>query len=356
MKKNSLPLITLLIGLLLLSLSSCNVLDNLFKVNDELYEYLPPKISGGTVTTIGEKVTLKVASPKEGMTYYWELGQGGGSISAEKGSSIEYRAAGIEESVKISCYGILDERRRTAKNEYTIDILDLSADCSLWLKADSIIGASDGDLVGEWQDQSNSNNHVSEEFDSCQPYYRSKGINGRPALYFTGMRALYKSSPADMGDRAEASFFAVFATGSTVADSRYVISTNNNDTFPCLNQFDSGGSNIIFNNYTKGGEVRASTRVTPNTNYLYSVLFDKTNPDESKLQIQVNGTAIGTTPLLSGADSTGNVSEIVIGNYRRYAENQSLEGYIGEIIILNKLISNKRRDKIERYLTEKWGL
>jgi len=51
--------------------------------------------------------------------------------------------------------------------------------CVLWLRADGIIGLSDGDPVGTWADESGSGNDISQATESAK--------NGKPAVLFDGI-------------------------------------------------------------------------------------------------------------------------------------------------------------------------
>lgn len=58
------------------------------------------------------------------------------------------------------------------------------ANLVLWLAADRIAGAADGDAVGTWSDLSGQANHATQATGSKQPLYRVGAINGKPSLRF----------------------------------------------------------------------------------------------------------------------------------------------------------------------------
>ena len=73
--------------------------------------------------------------------------------------------------------------------------------------------------------------------------------------------------------------------------------------------------------------------------------------DASVFRITLNGTELGT----SGASySTGTGTYWQIGN--RYNNGQALNGHIGELIVMNTVLSPSGRQAMEGYLAHKWGL
>jgi hypothetical protein len=73
--------------------------------------------------------------------------------------------------------------------------------------------------------------------------------------------------------------------------------------------------------------------------------------DASVFRITLNGTELGT----SGAGySTGSGTYWQIGN--RYNNGQALNGHIGELIVMNTVLSTSGRQAMEGYLAHKWGL
>ncbi|MDP7401494.1 MAG: hypothetical protein QF351_06250, partial [Phycisphaerales bacterium] len=73
--------------------------------------------------------------------------------------------------------------------------------------------------------------------------------------------------------------------------------------------------------------------------------------DASVFRITLNGTELGT----SGAGySTGTGTYWQIGN--RYNNGQALNGHIGELIVMNTVLSTAGRQAMEGYLAHKWGL
>ena len=73
--------------------------------------------------------------------------------------------------------------------------------------------------------------------------------------------------------------------------------------------------------------------------------------DASVFRISLNGTELAT----SGAGySPGNGTSWQIGN--RYNNGQALNGHIGELLVMNTVLSNTGRQAMEGYLAHKWGL
>jgi hypothetical protein len=56
----------------------------------------------------------------------------------------------------------------------------------LWLKADAIVGLSDGDPVATWEDSSSANNDASQSTENKKPLYKTNIINSLPVVRFDG--------------------------------------------------------------------------------------------------------------------------------------------------------------------------
>ena len=69
-------------------------------------------------------------------------------------------------------------------------------------------------------------------------------------------------------------------------------------------------------------------------------------------RITLNGTEPGQYPAVGY--STGSGTYWQIGN--RYSHGQALNGHIGELIVMNTVLSNAGRQAMEGYLAHKWGL
>ena len=90
-----------------------------------------------------------------------------------------------------------------------------------------------------------------------------------------------------------------------------------------------------------------------NTPYLYGYWCDGTNMNQI--------THIGNNTSITSNTSTGtfNISKYCIGQnvYQEYRRNvAALGGYVSEILVFNKLLNIDDRQKIEGYLSWKWGL
>lgn len=65
---------------------------------------------------------------------------------------------------------------------------------NLWLRASSLSGLLDGDLVPSWSDDSGSGLHVGQPNPLTQPKYYSNAINGQPVVRFDGDDFLFRDS------------------------------------------------------------------------------------------------------------------------------------------------------------------
>jgi hypothetical protein len=240
-----------------------------------------------------------------------------------------------------------------AKDYSTFDPRYISG-CTLWLDGDdsSTITFSSGSSVGTWRDKSTSGNNATGG--TNKPIYPQTLSNGRKALLFTSPGIMTLDVTKLPTGTSSFSMFIVSQITSDSGSDNVVLSWGTTTTNSTSYRF---FYSRLFTNVFRPG-ISTNTSSVPqsyNTTNTYNALNLISNQVTSSADLPyVNGTAfgvigsrsaynIGTTNATIGALNTGSLV-----NY--------FSGYLGEIIIFNRSITNTERQQVEGYLAWKWGL
>jgi hypothetical protein len=221
---------------------------------------------------------------------------------------------------------------------------------SLWLDSASVNGfvstVGDLDAVGTWYDvntQSTSKSNATRASGSSQPKYDAKGINGLPALSFDG-NDFMSLADGTIGDQRNWSTFIVakptvaqyisVIMGSTLAWRYYI-------------GYDTTSSNGFSLRIYNGSAVNTSF-----TGYSPTVISLISRAGVFNLEA-TNSSGTGTASYTSNA--SGSVTSLTIGSYGIPTSN-FFTGYIGEIIMYNRPLSNSEKNSVISYLRQKWAI
>lgn len=205
--------------------------------------------------------------------------------------------------------------------------------------------------VDNWYDitpdaEKSARSNASQPTAANQPALIANAINGLPALVFDGSGDYFSNTILRLGSNM--SIFAV-ATINSYGVFRRIINSYNDGYF----FFGSGDSNTQFAAfYGNGGgwnntnTFGSDATLTPNTPYILSNTLSGTVSNG-----YVNGVNVGTATENNGKNfSTG----YIVGQMS--SGGQYWDGYIGEIIIFNRALSDTERKQVEAYLSKKWGI
>ena len=218
---------------------------------------------------------------------------------------------------------------------------------------------NDGDLINQWNDINTQRamkiNLFNTSNSASRPAYKASAINNLPALKFSNAQELRS---ADIkGD----SFFS--NNEITVFLVQNTNTTGDPDTtmswVPTTNNLDSGGSEIArfnmhlpFSNtfyFDFGGRLHISgANDYSNKNNIFS--FYKT---EKTIFMRLNGQLYHSESV--GNISNSNIAPFIVGKLRTNSW-YSFNGLIGEIIIYGNGLGINEIQKIESYLSKKWGI
>lgn len=200
-----------------------------------------------------------------------------------------------------------------------------------WVKADAIVGLSDGQPVATWSDQSG-NSHDATASGSAEPTYKVNIQNGLPAVKFNGTSNVMQTASFTLnqpstvflvGNAASGGVRQGFADGLTLY-TRGLDSINASSfrlyAYSGLSQTVSNINNVA----VLGGVFNGSSSVN-----------------------SYNGTVV--TGSAGAASASGMTLGEGIGAYY-------LSGYLMEVVAYNTALSTANRQGIEGYLAWKWGL
>jgi hypothetical protein len=226
--------------------------------------------------------------------------------------------------------------------------------CKLWLKADSIVGLSDGDPIGTWPDSSLLGNDVSQSTAGNKPTYQTNEINTTlPIVRFDGSDWLRRTLPAAMINDFYTWFVVVKCTGAakfimtmgdaTVADQATIYRGEGVDTFR-------------YSSYDDDVALDAINGATSITN-IYALLVARRGSSSPNLSIFVNG--VSDSPGDDYANPGANYGEAgspVVTLGARSDNSSPLIADVAEILAYNSALSTANRQSIEGYLNTKYEI
>jgi len=197
------------------------------------------------------------------------------------------------------------------------------------------LSLSDGSSVSTWPDESSEGNDLSA---GTTPTYRSSGINGHPAVEFDGTNDFLDVKTA------------TYPSPRTVVMA--VEHTDPNDDFAV--PFDGGGSNEHRSFVTSNGNVRlvsGSVDISDSTDARDTTSIFVFEVDGGDSRIRRNGQTLVTGGNTSDSDLTG----FTVGA-RGDTSSNFYPGYIGELLVYNRELTNGEVNGVESSLSGKWGI
>jgi alpha-tubulin suppressor-like RCC1 family protein len=204
----------------------------------------------------------------------------------------------------------------------------------LWLNAEAGVVASGGSVTA-WADQSGSENNA-----LCNsghnPFYVSNAVNGRPAIGFlwnpTNWYATSMAGPLSLGPET-----SVFAAASVYGYSTGSVITNDNHIY-----FGNDGSGYFATYYGNGtswnNTQSHSLQLPANT---YNILESVNGAVETA---HVNGILLQSRSNPMTAFSSG------------YTLGRDLNGYIAEVLVYNRSLTEAERIRVEGYLNRRYNI
>jgi prepilin-type N-terminal cleavage/methylation domain-containing protein len=257
---------------------------------------------------------------------------------------------------------LVDKAKLTSAAKKTTDSPVLKIDgLILWLEptlSNSFLESeiTDGGSISAWNDMSGlkTPNNFSQATQTKRPLYTRNAINDLPAIKFDGVDDFLSFSTFQF-PYANYTIFVVFSTSNTSSstdilsldysgDHGLILESQPNGIIKTLHRFPYSSS--------VGGDsfLSSSGQIINGNNYVLSYVR---NLQAATSVVKLNSTtAISATPTIQSFN-TDNLN-LVIGSLM--GTSRFFNGYISEIIIFNRVLSNQEQSDVESYLDQKYNL
>ena len=229
------------------------------------------------------------------------------------------------------------------------------AGCSLWFDAkDSSTLIKTGNTTTQWNNKSGSNTNNAVPFVGTSVTYNATGFNNLPCLQFTSSTALYCPLAPQTLSAGTTCFVLFQKTAATFATQGLISRTTailpgsiagGFDIWDNVTSYRYVGDGANWERQSSPFSITASTTPT-----LMSFTIDSTTKIWNEYK---NGSSIFTSTAYSYYSDTA--SNFYIAS-RYGAAGTYFTGNISEIIVYNTPLINTDRQKVEGYLSWKWGL
>ena len=210
---------------------------------------------------------------------------------------------------------------------------------SLWLDGADPAGTgvvpANGATVSTWTDKSGSGYNAT---GGVSPTYNTS----QRAIVFNGSSWLstsYSSVPAN-----ETAFIVYQTTSTAIANNCFMIGPTNTGGRLILSVNENDGFGLSFKIGSYG--IANGSRIVQNQNQMY---LGTTTVASTTSFVYLNGTQGPSSTLTYSGSGTTQIGTAVSGT-------AIYIGFIYEIVIFNRLLSNPERQTVESYLAQKWGL
>jgi prepilin-type N-terminal cleavage/methylation domain-containing protein len=213
----------------------------------------------------------------------------------------------------------------------------------------------DASAISTWNDISGNKvpYTLSQATSGNRPLYTQNAINDLPALKFNGSTSFMSNTTFQM-PYANYTIFAVF-------------NLTNNSSIRDVMTLGTGGQNGAIIEVQTSGVVRAlhrfpysasggddltsaSSQISINTNYMFSYVRNLT---AGTSLVKLNSTiAINSTATIQTFDSTN----LTISLGTLSGSSRFFQGYISELIIFNRALSDQEKSDVEAYLGQKYNI
>jgi hypothetical protein len=235
------------------------------------------------------------------------------------------------------------------------------ANLGIWL--DATVDSSltfNGNTVSEWRDLSGNGRHFAQTTAGNQPNGVNVTQNGRRALQFSGGQAMNGNAATlnTIRNAPGATAVGVFKFNSTGVNG--VVVNFGIATAANVGRFQIGQNSGVGGTYAGGRRLDAdsfaSAFYADNTNArVQSGVLDYANSDAF---IWENGAlkASNTSFQTNGNSQDANHAGVVVGSNLASAGSLFLNGWIGEMLVWPRALTDLERQRVERYLGRKWGI
>jgi hypothetical protein len=200
-----------------------------------------------------------------------------------------------------------------------------------------------------WQDKSGNGRHASNVDGS--PSFVTNELNGKGVVYFNGTNNAYISSSSSLAAHTENfSIFLISKDEGTGSHSAHVQSPYNNNSWSFGAKQGHTKNVAWFNGWLYPQSQDADSADTTNFH-----LYQATLTDTDSGNVWLDGQKVMTDGTGANDGTNRKPGQISFGGDNRGNHTRS-KCRIAEFIVLNRVVSEAERLKIEGYLTRKWGM
>ena len=199
---------------------------------------------------------------------------------------------------------------------------------------------ADGEKIGGIADKSGNGKHASQATDGNRQTYKTSVQNGKSAVLCDGVANHRYAHNLTLGAKACTLFFAISMDAQ--AGYRGIYSSDGDGSANETNVFSKMSANN-WGTYGAGADRPANSNIQSAGWKLLTV----SRVAAGTGTFYLNGVADGTFTNSQGQSSTGH-----LGGGLGYS--QEIAGYVGEVLVFSRTLSDVERMSVEAYLTSKW--
>jgi len=224
----------------------------------------------------------------------------------------------------------------------------------LWLDASAITGVSDGGTITTWPDMSGNGYDATQATASAKPVFKTNILNGKPVVRANGSKSMFLSSGLDMLRKAPGvTIFAVAKLDAVGADSQYIFyaARGGGDAPRAALCYHNSVFALRYRRLDSDSTSTLSGAAADTDWHIHGALLD--------FSTGFSGIYIDAAESNTGSPSTGlfsDTSSSAIAIFSDDHSNYRWNGDIAEIIVYNTALSADDIQKINKYLSQKYGI
>ncbi|MDD4309258.1 MAG: T9SS type A sorting domain-containing protein [Candidatus Cloacimonetes bacterium] len=236
---------------------------------------------------------------------------------------------------------------------------DVSSGLQMWLDANALTGLNNNDPVSSWTDQSGNAKHAVQDTVNLRPLYKTNIINGKPAIVFDGLTngtGDYLSIDGSIILNTNYTIIAVVKRTSSSPSSLHMFLGGIEKT-QNKNLHVGWRSNSTFTHaqYTNDYDIRVANYAAAAPPNVITIRHSNTLGNDT----YINGALRGLNMNVATSGRLAHLTDwqgASIGRYIDGSINNRLNGWMAELIVYNRYLSETERKAVESYLANKYAL
>ncbi|NGP87819.1 DUF2341 domain-containing protein [Fodinibius halophilus] len=258
-----------------------------------------------------------------------------------------------------------DANSSTVSRDIALSAVRSISGLQLWLKGDAGVTLSGSDVT-TWEDQSGNTRHFSSAAASNKPQYATNitSLNNQSAIEFDGGGDFLEDADGEayINGLTEYTLFFVIQSDQTNVNRGFwdTEDPDNRDEVFTI-RYDAAGANAGANDLIKAGilgnspdnQLESFSDIQTTQGQILS--YDWKSNEEYNLVVDGvlnNPSAISSPP----TGTLSNATKVLVGQGAKDGASQSWDGYIAEVILYDRFLSENERESIEDYLSEKYNI